>query len=352
MRILGMDLGQSKSAWELLDEGTGEVRRGTVSAADEALRKLLTRLGPELLVAESGPLAARAHDVAVALGVRVVVADAAREAWLWRNVKRKTDADDAAKLVRLATLNLLHAVHIPAPAVRERRHLQEYRQALVAEITRCKNRLRATLLVHELRLPPGKTGWSGTARAVLAAEARPLAECGVEALWRGVLAVELEHLEQTEARLAEVTAKLDELAATDLRVRQLRSIPGVGPRTAEVVVTVLDTPGRFRSRREVSAYAGLVPRRFQSGQMDRSGRITKRGSPLLRQVLNQAAWVAVRCNPELRAFYLRVGGKEKKRRKQAIVAVMRKLLVLMWALLRDGTVYRARPPAAGVSPAA
>jgi transposase len=116
---------------------------------------------------------------------------------------------------------------------------------------------------------------------------------------------------------------------------------------------VLDQPQRFRTRRQVAAYAGLVPRRFQSGQMDRSGRITKRGSPLLRQVLNQAAWMAVRCNPELQAFFLRLGGGQKKRRKQAIVAVMRKLLVIAWALLRDRTRYQARPlPSPKAKPAA
>jgi len=89
------------------------------------------------------------------------------------------------------------------------------------------------------------------------------------------------------------------------------------------------------------AAAGLTPRRFQSGAMDRSGRISKRGSRLLRWALNQAAWAAVRSRPEWRALFLRLGGGSKKRRKQAIVAVMRRLLVVAWAVLRDGTVYRS-----------
>lgn len=308
----------------------------------EALRKLLTDTAPAQLVIESGPLAARVHDLATALGIAVLVADPTQDAWQWKNVKRKTDPDDAHKLVRLAALGQINPVHMPTPAVRERRHLLEYRQALVAEQTRCKNRIRATLLLQGLKLPVGKTGWSRAARAALAPQTRPLAECGPAELWRGLLHQELEHLAQVETLVATVTAKLDELAQADPQVTRLRSIPGVGPRTAEVIVAVLDEPQRFATRRQVSAYAGLVPRRFQSGQMDRSGRITKRGSPLLRQVLNQAAWIAVRCNPELRAFYLRLGGGQKKRRKQAIVAVMRKLLVLAWALLRDGTTYQAQ----------
>jgi len=344
MKILGMDLGQSKSAWEMLDTQTGEVVDGQVRMDDQAVGKLLDRTRPDQLVVESGPLAARVHDRARAAGVSVLVADTTQDAWRWKNVKRKTDADDAGKLVRLAALGQINPVHIPAPPVRERRHLLEYRQALVAEQTRCKNRIRATLTLHGRTLPRGKTGWSATAREPLAAETRPWADCTPEELWRGVLKTELEHLQQVEALVATVTAKLDALAKADPRVAQLRTIRGVGPRTAEVIVTVLDQPQRFATRRQVGAYAGLVPRRYQSGQMDRSGRITKRGNALLRQVLNQAAWVAVRCNPELRAFFLRLGGGHKKRRKPAIVAVMRKLLVIAWALLRDGTVYQARSP--------
>jgi len=341
MKIVGMDLGQNKSAWESLDTQTGEVSRGEVRMNDDALRKLLMKIGPDQLVVESGPLAARVHDLAVAAGVAVLVADATQDAWLWKNVKRKTDADDANKLVRLAALGQINPVHIPAPAVRERRHLLEYRAALVAEQTRCKNRIRATLVLQGLKLPSGKKGWSIAARETLAQHVRPLTECDPTELWRGVLQTELKHLAQVEQLVAAVTGKLDQLAQADPQVARLRTIPGVGPRTAEVIVTVLDQPDRFATRRQVAAYAGLVPRRWQSGQMDRSGRITKRGSPLLRAILNQSAWIAVRCNPELRAFFLRIGGGQKKRKKQAIVAVMRKLLVIAWALLRDETTYQA-----------
>jgi transposase len=341
MKIVGMDLGQGKSAWAMLDMRTGEVARGQVDMSGNALRKLLTSVGPDQLVIESGPLAARVHDLAVGVGVAVLVADATQDAWQWRNVKRKTDADDADKLVRLAALGQINPVHIPAPAVRERRHLLEYRAALVTERARCKNRIRATLLLQGLKLPGGKSGWSGAARETLAQHARPLAECDPTELWRGLLWTELEHLQQVESLVATVTDKLDELARADAQVARLQTIPGVGPRTAEVIVTTLDQPHRFATRRQVAAYAGLVPRRWQSGQMDRSGRITKRGSPLLRAILNQAAWIAVRCNPELRAFFLRIGGGQKKRKKQAIVAVMRKLLVIAWALLRDKTTYQA-----------
>jgi transposase len=98
------------------------------------------------VVIESGPLAARVHDLLVAQKVKVLVADPTREAWSWKNVKRKTDPDDALKLVRLALVGQINPVHVPAPAVRQLRALLEYRRAIVGEQTRCKNRIRATLL--------------------------------------------------------------------------------------------------------------------------------------------------------------------------------------------------------------
>lgn len=344
MLILGLDLGQSKSAWALFDSATGAVQEGWVRMDEGSLQGLLARRRPELLVMESGPLAGRVHDLAQAGGVRVLVADVTGEAWRWRNVKRKTDRDDALKLARLALLQQINPVHVPALGVRQLRALLEYRRALVAEQTRCKNRIRATLRMVGRATPAGKAGWSAAVRASLQSEARPLAECGLEELWRGIVHNELRHLGDVKVRLAQVAEQLLAVAAGNPDIARLKAVPGIGSLTALALVAVLDQPRRFASRRAVAAYVGLVPRRYQSGQMDRSGRISKRGSTLLRWMLNQAAWAAIRSSPELRDFYLRVGGASKKRRKQAIVAVMRKLLVIGWALLRDGTCYEGRRP--------
>ncbi len=352
MLILGLDLGQSKSAWAWLDSVSGETKEGWVAMATDSLTRLFERCRPEQLVVESGPLAGRVHDLARACGLRVCVADTTAEAWRWRNVKRKTDRDDARKLVRLALLGQINPVHMPAPAVRQLRALLEYRRALVAEQTRCKNRIRAMLRTVGRDLAAGKTGWSVAARAALRAAARPLAECPPAEFWRGIVHSELQHLADLEVRLAAVHEQLRAVAAANPAVARLDAVPGIGPLTALVLLATLDEPQRFRSRRQVAAYAGLVPRRYQSGQMDRSGRISKQGSPLLRWALNQAAWAAVRGSAELRAFYLRVGGASRKRRKPAIVAVMRKLLVIGWALLRDGTRYQAQRLRGRPAPAA
>ncbi len=343
MTILAIDLGKGKSVFCLFDSVTGEVEFGSVASSTRGLRTLIERLRPDRVAVEICPLAARVYDLAQSLKVPVQVADTTQDAWKWKNVKRKTDEDDALKLARLSALDQLNLVHMPAPEMRQWRKLIEARAAVRTERTRCKNRIRALLLQEEQEWPAGKRGWTAESLKGLAELARPLDECAGTELWRGVLHLDLQRLTELAAAVRVLEAKLDELAQQDQRVELLQSIPGIGPRTAEVIVTALDDPRRFRNSRQVASYAGLTPRRFQSGQMDRQGRISKRGNSLLRWALNQAAWMAVRYNPWARGVFQRLAAGRKERRKLAIVAVMRKLLVIAWAMLRDGRVYQQRP---------
>ncbi len=146
--------------------------------------------------------------------------------------------------------------------------------------------------------------------------------------------------------MATAEARLDEIGRAHARVRLLDSVPGLGPRTAEAVVAHLDDPKRFQSGKQVSAYGGLVPRQFQSGEDDRRGRITKRGPAVLRKLLVQCAWAMLRYNRWARAVFDRLS-RGKARRKQAVVALARKILVRCWAMLRDGAPWRPDPePAA------
>ena len=117
-------------------------------------------------------------------------------------------------------------------------------------------------------------------------------------------------------------------------------MPQVGARLAELVVTTLDDARRFKSASQVGAYAGLVPKQYQSGQMNRLGRITGQGPGLLRRVLVQVAWgLQRRADTRGRAVFERLCHGQRTRRKQAAVALARKILVWCWAILRDGTTW-------------
>ena len=145
-----------------------------------------------------------------------------------------------------------------------------------------------------LVLPAGHRAWTVAGLTAIAGWARPPADCGPLELWRGVLGLELDAVGE---QIRSVDAKLEKHAVADSCVQLLRTIPGVGRRTAEVVVSALDDAGRFATERQVSSYAGLVPKQFQPGQMDRRGRINRRGPGLLRKVLVEAAWLMPRSNP-------------------------------------------------------
>jgi len=170
-----------------------------------------------------------------------------------------------------------------------------------------------------------------------------MAEVEAGELWRGELWEELQQLEVIQARVASVEEKLNAIGGANARVRLLRTIPGVGPRLSEAIVALLDQPQRFRSASQISGYIGMVPKSFDSGESERRGRITRQGNRLVRSLLIEVAWVGLRNNSWLRQTYQRLSGGKKARKKIAIVAVGRKLLVRCWAMLRDNRAWSWQP---------
>jgi transposase len=152
--------------------------------------------------------------------------------------------------------------------------------------------------------------------------------------------VELEMLAKVTELLKGVENKLDGLGEEDEKVRLLRTIPGVGARLAEAVVAFVDEPGRFTSCKQVGCYAGLTPRQYQSGDSNRVGRISGQGNKVLRALLVEVSWLGLRHNEWMRRTYQRILRGSASRKKIAITAVARKLLIRCWAMLRDGTGWR------------
>jgi transposase len=343
MKIVALDLGLQKSVACIYETETGQHRLTTVKSTPAALTTVFQQHAPQRVVIEIGPLAGWVADVIRALGLELQVAKTNEAAWRWKNVKRKTDRDDALKLAQLSALNQIKPVHVPELKVRQWRSLIAGRQNLVGQQTSVKNRIRALLCAQgPALLPAGNKAWRQAARQALQALARPLMECAAEDLWRGELAMQLQLLAFLEEQVARITAQLDEMAEKDTRVQLVQTIPGVGPRLAETVVAILDKPERFTSGKQVGSYAGLTPRQYQSGGTDRQGRISKHGHRLLRALLVEVSWAALRWNEWARDTYQRVCRGSKTRKKIAIVAVARKLLVICWAMLRGGQPWQGR----------
>jgi transposase len=337
--ILALDLGKFKSVACVLDVPANTHRFETIVTSPGAVHDLLSELMPDRIVIEACSISGWVCDIARTLGLTIQVANTNDEAWNWKKVKRKTDRVDAFKLARLSLLEQISEVHIPDPPVRQWKSLIAYRHGLIDRRTKIKNTIRSLLDSQGLSMPHRARAWTKQAVAELSELARPLADCGELEFWRGQLHIELRSLEQVGESIAECDVKLNAMASTDARVVRLQSIPFVGPRLAELVVSTIGDANRFNNAREVSAYAGLVPRQFQSGTMDHLGRITGQGPKLLRRVLVQAAW-GMRSRPGRAAVvFERLCHGQKTRRKQAIVALARKILVWCWAMMRDGTVW-------------
>lgn len=176
-------------------------------------------------------------------------------------------------------------------------------------------------------------------REFLLDSSKPIDQCELSELWRGELHLELALLESLEQTLKRIEKRLDQIAKTDAQIQRVQTINGVGRVTAEAIVAYIDDPHRFKSARQVGAYAGLVPRQYQSGNTDRRGRITKRGPRLLRTLLVECAWCSLRYNQWSRETYDRIHAGKQPRKKKAAVAMARKILLLAWAMMRDEVDY-------------
>jgi transposase len=342
MRILAIDLGKVKSvACDYAGE-TGEHVFETCHTTVAALEEMLIRRRPDRVVIEVGPSAGWLSDLAARLKIELQVANPSHQGWRWRSVKKKTDRVDALKLAQLSAVNQLPLVEVPSKQVREWRSLIHYRQALVARRTAIKNTIRAILNRQAIAMPSGRSAWTHAFRKTLdrwAGAGDDMASYWATLeptqWWRGQLAEELRQLDEVSCAIGSVEQRLNAYAETKPAIQRLRSAPGVGPRLSEAVAAVLDHPRRFTNGRQVAAYAGLVPRVFQSGAVDRKGRITGAGNRYLRSMLVEVSWLGLRTNPWMKQVFDRVCRGCPSRRKIAIVAVARRLLIWCWAMLRD-----------------
>jgi transposase len=342
-RIVAIDLGKFKSVACLMQVADQSQAFETIEMSPKSMHDLIARhMTPDpaktLVVIETCDTSGWVHDICIALGVQIIVVSAHGDAWRWSKVKRKTGRDDALKLARLALLGQHVSVHMPSPQERQKRRLILSRRSVVEMRTKCRNQIRSIFSQQGLALVKGNKQWTIAGMAQLRENARPLAECEVDDLWRGRLDIELKLIASIDEQLKAIDRRLDAMA--DDRMRLLQTLKGVGPRVSEAVVLHLHDPHRFKTADQVASYAGLVPKQYQSGEMIRFGHITHRGPALLRSVLVEAAWSVWRHNAWARAWVEKISRGSRARRKIAIVALARRILVMLWAMLRTNTPFR------------
>ena len=346
----GLDLGDRFSQICLLDSDGAVVLSQRVASTHEGLQRFFGGRSRLRIALESGTHSPWVSRLLAKLGHETIVGNPRRIRSITCN-PRKSDRFDAEQLARLARSDPKLLSPITHRGEVEQRHLAllHSRDQLVRTRTALAQHVRCTLKSFGLRLP--RHSMESFAR-----QAAAHVPGGLSPALTPVLELCTHLTEQIRAMEREI----ERLAAEHYQVtRLLREIVGVGPLTALCFVLVIADASRFRRSRDVPAYLGLVPRRHQSGERDPQLRITKTGDELLRRLLVGAAHYIL--GPfgkdcDLRAFGLRLaarGGKAAK--KRAVVAVARKLAVLMHRLWVSGEVYdplRSRKRTAASAPIA
>lgn len=341
---IGLDLGDRKHAVCVLGADGEILKEGSIPNTRASLDKLSERYAGALIVMEVGmhsPWTSRHFE---ALGHRVVVANPRKVRAIWQN-ERKSDRRDAEMLARLARSDekLLHPVHHGTEEAQRDLLQVKLRDNLVRQRVGVINGVRFTLKSLGIATrSPNTNCFARHARKQLAEE-HPEALAQVEP--------SLKVIDSFTEQIRALDRAIEALAAESYPETEfLTQIAGVGPLTSLTFVLTIGDPTRFKRTRDVAVYLGLVPRRDQSGDSDKQLRISKTGDAYLRRLLVSAAqYILGPFGPDCR---LRRKGLELAERggprakKKAVVAVARKLAVLMLVLWRDEAVYRPMKRAA------
>jgi transposase len=331
---IGLDLGDRESHYCILDSEGTVIEEGRLSTTESGFRRRFAGLERAVIAIEVGTHSPWVSRLLSDLGHEVLVANARRLRMIYGN-RRKQDKVDARMLARVARMDpaLLASIQHRSLPMAQDLAVVRSRDVLVRARTQLVNHIRGAVKSNGSRVT------RCTTKSFPKVAGTQLPEAMREAL-SPVLGV----ITQLTAKIAELDDHIKKLAHDKYpETRLLSQIPSIAALTSLTFVLTLERPERFHKSRAVGPYLGLVPARSQSGDSDPQLRITKEGDSYLRQLLVQAAQRLLRKQGpdcDLRHFGLRIaerGGKNAK--KRAVVAVARKLAVLMHKLWASGEVF-------------
>lgn len=328
LRHVALDLGGKKTTYCEVKDGQ-VVERTTVKRVGELLRWL----GPETPRAQVAFEACRegwhVHALLLQWGQAPMMVDTTRSRQLGiGHHRRKTDRIDAEVLARALDAGRLPLAHVLTPERQQLRFQLNVRRALVETHAHYVATIRDITRAHGVRLRSCATD---NFAAVL--EETPL-----RPELRELVAPIAAQLRPLEAAIGRAEIKLQQLAEAEPAISLLATAPGVALIVAAAFVSVVDEAGRFRRAHEVESYLGLVPSEDTSGKR-RLGAITKQGNSYARAMLVQAAWTILRSRSDDPLTQWGKAVAARRGRRVAAVAVARRLVGILWAMWRDGTVY-------------
>ena len=342
----GLDVSLEETAICIVDETGRVVREVRADSEPEALVAFFGACGMEMkrVGLEACSLSAWLHAGLTEAGLPAICIEARQAKAAMGAMPNKTDRNDARGIAQIMRTGWYRAVHVKSPSCQSWRALLTARRMVLNKRRDVENGIRALLREAGLKVgTPSRKDFPDRVRE-LAADDAVLA--GLAGSLLAVVAVMTREVEALTKRV------LDEVKV-EPTCRRLMTVPGVGPLTALAFRATIDQHGRFRKSRDVGAHLGLTPRRYQSGETDVQGRISRCGDELARTALYEAAHsLLIRSSKwsALRAWGMAVA--KRRGMARARVAVARKLAVILHRMWADGSDFhwgkQAATPAATV----
>jgi transposase len=332
-----LDVSQQETAICVVGQDGAILAEAKVPTCPDTIARWLAErsFNLERLGMETGPLAVWLWNALTERQLPIVCIDARHANGVLKMMPNKTDKQDARGLAQIVRMGWFKAVQIKSHSAYVNRAMLTARDALVGMRVRLENEIRGLLKTFGIMFGKRVGGFKRRADEIIerelavAPELIPVFEALMQAR-RDIL-----------ARIAVLDKKIQAIARRHETVRLLMTAPGVGPITAMAVVAAFDDAARFRSSSSVGAYLGLTPRRYESGEVSRNGRVSKRGDRFTRKCLYEAAnaiFSRKLGGPRLREWAKSIA--ERTGPRKAKVALARKLAVTLHAMWRTNTPFR------------
>lgn len=335
----GLDVSVKETSVSILDDAGKIVKEVKVASEPQALLKVLGSPSYRFkqIGLEAGPLSQWLFSALAEAELPVICVETRHMQAMLKAQINKTDRNDARGIAQMMRVGVFRPVHVKTVRSQKLRMLLTHRKLFQSKAIAIENDLRGTLRNFGL-----KVGMVGTVRF----------EGRVQELVERIpdLAVLVEPLLIVRRALREqiviLHRRLLAIVRDDEVCRRLMTIPGVGPVVALTYRATVDVPARFRKSRSVGAVFGLTSSRYQSGEIDWSGRISRCGDEMMRTMLDEAAQSMLHSKKwsRLKAWAMQIA--RRRGMKRAIVALARRLAVIMHRIWIDGTEFRwTREPA-------
>jgi transposase len=334
-QYVGLGVSQKETVVCVIDGEGKRVWQGTCRSIPTVMAEVVRTKAPQAIkvAIETGPLAVWHWHELKAAGIPIVCIHARHARAALSMQVNKTGTNDAFGLAQIVRTGWYRPVDVKSMDSHKLRLLVAARERLVSMRTALYSQIRGLLKTFGVVLPPGKGGtFEELVRRGLPNDRNvALVIESLLSTWR--------HL---TGELRKLNRAIERAARTIPACRRLMTVPGVGPLTSVAYATTVDQPDRFRRSKDLGPYLSLTPRKYQSGEVDRAGSISKCGDRMTRSLLFEAAGVLLfrnRKTSSLKEWGLRLSQRSGTRK--ARVAVARKLAVLQHRLWTDECVFEA-----------